>query len=371
MDKSEVALALDRQSTGAPEWDGWKTNVDIKIQVPLCKKCSEGTEKTFTVPDLAYRPLVSVIRAAFTDPVSQWFHLTPFKHIWKSPVTGREQRLYDELYTSDAWNKAHNDLQKQQREDSLERVIAGLMFWSDGTHLAQFGHATAWPVYLFFGNLSKYKCASASSGLCHPVAFIPSVSLCPVDKHTDLLTHCKHELFHAVWKIILDDEFVKAYKNGIVIKCHDGVLRHVFPWIFTYSADYPEKVLIATICDKGLYPCPRCLLPKSSFHRLGSLSDLKRQLSYARTYLREMVCAARHKIYELGNPIKGTNAFAERLTPFGFNIYPVLVMDLMHSFTTGNLSFIAHFSTRNICIATVLILPPPSLPSWWSSSMLT
>ena len=79
MDKSEVALALDCQSTGAPEWDGWKMNVDVKIQVPLCEKCSEGTGKTFTVPDLAYRPLVSVIQAAFTDPILQWFHLTPFK----------------------------------------------------------------------------------------------------------------------------------------------------------------------------------------------------------------------------------------------------------------------------------------------------
>ena len=59
--------------------------------------------------------------------------------------------------------------------------------------------------------------------------------------HMDLLTHCKCELFHAIWKIILDDEFVEAYKNGIVIKCHDGVLRRVFPRIFTYSADYPEK----------------------------------------------------------------------------------------------------------------------------------
>ncbi|KAI6135369.1 hypothetical protein EV401DRAFT_1882007 [Pisolithus croceorrhizus] len=39
---------------------------------------------------------------------------------------------------------------------------------------AQFGHATAWPVYLFFGNLSKYEHASASPGTCHPVAFIPS-----------------------------------------------------------------------------------------------------------------------------------------------------------------------------------------------------
>ncbi|KAL4068792.1 hypothetical protein V8B97DRAFT_2024706 [Scleroderma yunnanense] len=98
MDKSEVALTPDCQSTDAPEWDGWKMNVNVKIQVPLCEKCSEGSGETFTVPDLVYCLLVSVIQAAFTDPISKWFHLTPFKHIWKSPVTGRKQQLYDELY---------------------------------------------------------------------------------------------------------------------------------------------------------------------------------------------------------------------------------------------------------------------------------
>ncbi|KIK21882.1 hypothetical protein PISMIDRAFT_103271, partial [Pisolithus microcarpus 441] len=160
--------------------------------------------------------------------------------------------LYDKLYTSDAWHTAHDDVQKQRREDdcTLERVIAGLMFWSDSTHLTQFGHATVWPVYLFFGNLSKYKHASASSGLCHPVAFIPSLpeslgkflnGLTKRKNHANLLAHCKRKLFHAIWGIMLDNEFIEAYRSGIVIACHDGVLRHVYPRIFTYSADYPEK----------------------------------------------------------------------------------------------------------------------------------
>jgi len=91
MDKLEAALAPNCQSMDAPEGDGWKTKVDVKIQVPLCEKCSEGNGKMFTVPDLAYHPLVSVIQAAFADPISKWFHLTPFKCIWKSPVTGKVQ----------------------------------------------------------------------------------------------------------------------------------------------------------------------------------------------------------------------------------------------------------------------------------------
>ena len=30
------------------------------------------------------------------------------------------------------------------------------MFWSDATHLATFGMVKLWPIYLLFGNLSKY-----------------------------------------------------------------------------------------------------------------------------------------------------------------------------------------------------------------------
>ena len=200
---------------------------------------------------------------------------------------------------------------------------------------------------------------------------------------SDLLTHCKRELFHAVWKKILDEEFIEAYRNGIVIKCHDGVLRRVYPQIFTYSADYPEKyvghsclgvtasasfdrVIITTIRDKGFCPCPRCNLPKASFNRLGFHTDFMARLTCARSYLRDKICTAIHAIYKLGNPIKGTvvetllknlslvptlvkppfilsvlalishkNTFAERLSPFGFDIFPALVVDLMHEFELG------------------------------------
>lgn len=46
---------------------------------------------------------------------------------------------------------------------------------------------------------------------------------------------------HEVWRVLLDKDFLDAYKHGIVLKCADGVLRRVYPRIFTYSADYPEK----------------------------------------------------------------------------------------------------------------------------------
>jgi hypothetical protein len=51
----------------------------------------------------------------------------------------------------------------------------------------------------------------------------------------------KKDLFHAVWKFLLDDEFVNAYVHGLVLKLSDSIQRLWFPRFFTYSMDYPEK----------------------------------------------------------------------------------------------------------------------------------
>lgn len=57
-----------------------------------------------------------------------------------------------------------------------------------------------------------------------------------------MLAHCRRELFHAAWKELLKDkEFLRAYQYGIVLTCTDGITRRIYPRIFSYSADYPEK----------------------------------------------------------------------------------------------------------------------------------
>lgn len=60
-------------------------------------------------------------------------------------------------------------------------------------------------------------------------------------RRTTLKTHCRRELMHGVWRLLLDDDFLHAYQHGIVLTCADGVERRVYPRIFTYSADFPEK----------------------------------------------------------------------------------------------------------------------------------
>lgn len=155
--------------------DDWvQTNVTINIPT----KSKEIGPQPYTVPGFYFCPLVEVIRNAFADVQAQAFHLLPFKRLWTDPLDGHEERIFDELYTSDAWLEAQDDLHKLPREPgcSLERIIAGLMLFSDATHLANFGTAKAWPLYMYFGNLTKYARSQPKSGACHLVAFLPSVS---------------------------------------------------------------------------------------------------------------------------------------------------------------------------------------------------
>jgi len=56
-----------------------------------------------------------------------------------------------------------------------------------------------------------------------------------------LMTHCRREVLHAQWNILLDEEFIDAYQRGIVVDCCDGITRRFYPRLLTYSADYPEK----------------------------------------------------------------------------------------------------------------------------------
>jgi hypothetical protein len=166
----------EQRDAGSPFLgDGW-IEKDVRITVPTGQKDSEGLGLPFTIPGLHLRSLCNVMKSALADITSRRFHLSPFKRFWKSPSCA-EVRCYDEPYTSDDWIKAHDDLQKQPNEPGckLEKVILGLMFWSDSTHLTSFGTAKVWPLYLYFANLSKYVRCKPSSGASHHVAYIPSV----------------------------------------------------------------------------------------------------------------------------------------------------------------------------------------------------
>ncbi|KAF8230243.1 hypothetical protein L208DRAFT_1282850, partial [Tricholoma matsutake] len=92
-----------------------------------------------------------------------------------------------------------------------------------------------------------------------------------------VLTHCKRDLMHAIWTLLLDTELMHAYVHGIVMECIDGILQCFFPRFFIYSADYPEKVLLACIKYLGNMPCPQCLICKADVPMVGSKYDQRKR----------------------------------------------------------------------------------------------
>lgn len=110
--------------------DKWKcTNVEIIM--PTREKSQAGNfGQPFSIHGLWYQPIMDVVHSVFTKRSLQAFHLTPFKKVrqcptvrlhthillqkvWKSPITSKEQQVYHELYTSDTWNKAQDEIMKQ------------------------------------------------------------------------------------------------------------------------------------------------------------------------------------------------------------------------------------------------------------------
>jgi hypothetical protein len=181
-DKINAVLGSNDREEWVDEDAGW-VNSPVTITVPFQKRRGVTTQgstgpKEFTVPEFRHRNLVSVIRDKLEHPTdASHFHYEPYELHWRPSNGTREARVYGELYTSPAFIDAHRKLQESTPEPrcDLPRVVVALMFWSDGTQLTSFGDASLWPLYLFFGNESKYRRSKPSNHLCCHVAYFQKV----------------------------------------------------------------------------------------------------------------------------------------------------------------------------------------------------
>ncbi|KAF7312640.1 hypothetical protein MIND_00278100 [Mycena indigotica] len=264
--------------------DKWISG-SVQLKMPCVghsqKECDAPT---FTVTDIHYRPLLDPIREVLQGPLFEKLHTTPFSLRFdptfdstsadivlddaNPPLNeyglpglppGHEE-VFGELYTSAAFLEAYKAIPQppppQSPEDPVESIIMGIMEWSDATHLAQFGTASLWPGYTFFGNHPKGFRAKPSSNAGFHQAYFATLpdsirdtyrAHYGCDMSDEVYKHLKRELMHRIWDLLLSEDFIDAYDNGIKIRCWDGIVRLVFPRFFIYGADYPEKILLATI----------------------------------------------------------------------------------------------------------------------------
>ncbi|KAJ7116153.1 hypothetical protein C8R43DRAFT_1138022 [Mycena crocata] len=382
---------LDDETNMAPGQppSGW-TSSSVKLKLPAPKVCiPEEVAAEFEVTGILYRPLLDVMTEAFQSPAFEKFHITPFESRWDPnhdatdpdtiledanmaldnnglpPLRDGHQAVYGEIYTSPRMLQAHNALPRDPLQPNIETIIAAYMFWSDSTHLANCGDASLWPLYTFFGNLSKYIRAKPTANAGYHQAYFPSLpdslkdfyrNLFGVAASSDVLAHLKRELMHAIWDLLLTPKFIHAYVHGIIIKCYDGVERRIFPRFFTYGADYPEKVLLATIKYFGGCPCPRCFIEKNQIPDMGTKADMKRRKNVREdtSWWRRKIETARKFIFDKGILVAGSavnrllksqswvpkrNTFS-KLAEFGFNLFSMFVPDLLHEVELGVSLFI-------------------------------
>ena len=161
--------------------DGWKEG-SVKIRLPCTRtKQKEEEAPEFTVGGILYRDVVEVITAELEDPDAfNNIHTTPYEEWWYPHPGGDPVCICSKTYNSNAMLQADKEMQDKLRatgrpDDNLETFIITALLYSDSTHLASFGTASLWPIYLYLGNVSKYICSKPTSFSAHHIAYIPTV----------------------------------------------------------------------------------------------------------------------------------------------------------------------------------------------------
>ena len=193
---------LDRFATESSIAGGpWKTG-SVRIKMPCMRAnkpafMKEEDAPEFEVKGVRYRSLVDLLTSRLQNPTTAGsFVNTPFTEWWCPPGSSAPIRIYGEAYSSDAAVKMFEEVKgipPPADDPQVESVIVLLMLGSDATHLANFGTASLWPLYLFFGNMSKYTSSKPSEfPACH-LAYLPKVG----EPDTSLLGHSNSSMLSA------------------------------------------------------------------------------------------------------------------------------------------------------------------------------
>ena len=158
----------------------WKSG-SVKIKMPRTGTCfaTEKEAPDFEVHDIRYRSLVDLITSRVQDPsTSKPLKGTPFTEWWSPPGSSKPIRIYGEAHSSDVAVRFYEEIKgipPPPDQPDIQSVVVLLMLGSDSTHLASFGTVSLWPVYVFFGNDSKYDTSKQSAFPAYHLAYFTKV----------------------------------------------------------------------------------------------------------------------------------------------------------------------------------------------------
>jgi len=142
------------------------------------------------------------------------------------------------------------------------------MISSDKTQLTRFQAKVTYPVYLTIGNIPKHIRRKPSYQGQILLAYLPTTKLEHVLNQASRYRIIIN-IFYACLKFILCP-LEKAGVEEELMKSGDSLVRHCFPILATYIADYPEQVLV-TLVKTG--ECPVCDISRAD---MGDISNTHR-----------------------------------------------------------------------------------------------
>jgi hypothetical protein len=100
---------LDRADAGPLHLRAFQ-ETSVTIDVPSGDETKPA--HAVKIPGLYFRKLTGIIKDAFQSPLAPQFHFSPFKLYHTSLITGKDERVYSEIYDSDAFIKEHDSIQR-------------------------------------------------------------------------------------------------------------------------------------------------------------------------------------------------------------------------------------------------------------------
>ncbi|KAG8783414.1 hypothetical protein FRC12_019746 [Ceratobasidium sp. 428] len=224
-------------------------------------------------------------------------------------------RIYDEMSSGDWWWGIQNG------------TVVPLIVASDGTSLTNNANGPeAHPIYLSIGNINKAVRRMPTKRSMILIGYLPNDDFEEIED-LELRQKCRLELLHRSLAKVF--ELLKsASKEGLLARCADGYVRHVYPVLAAWIADFPEQTDLACTTRSG---CLKCTQGYRGRSQGGPMAPLRNQEEMAKI-LREYQLSKDERVL--------TQLTLKPVAPFWdgipyFDMGRALAPDLLHQLYKG------------------------------------
>ncbi|KIO16582.1 hypothetical protein M407DRAFT_85849 [Tulasnella calospora MUT 4182] len=312
----------------------------------------EGTEQ---VIECFYRDPLECVESLYGNPAwADVLHVAPERHYTNET---KATRMYNEMYTGNWWwrqqvssatqrfSEIDSQLTMYQAKLKAGATVIPIIVSSDKTSLKVLSTGKeAYPAYLTIGNIPKSIRRKPSMHAQLLFAYLPTEQFTGTTLSKEQIRLAKNRAFHFAMKRIFES-LESAGKDGVELGSGDGKVRHCYPLLAVYVADYPEQCLVT--CTRYTH-CPLCRVGPGQLGEYGK-SEKRSQMQT----LQKMDEATRAATKALANSILREAGITDTPDPFFSdlpfaNINRSITPDILHQLYQGLIKHLTGWISRII-----------------------